>query len=95
MVFPEGTRSRDGTLGPFHSAAVRVLTQACDLPVLAVAVDGGHLLRGLLQMRRVGDVVYRARLLGVHPRPVGRDATLRLLERIRADIAAQHARWRA
>jgi 1-acyl-sn-glycerol-3-phosphate acyltransferase len=93
-VFPEGTRSRDGSLGPFHVSAVRVLAGASDLPVLALAVDGGQLLRGLLQLHRVGGVRYRVRLLGVHPHPKGREETLRLLARIRADIAAQQAEWR-
>ncbi len=95
VVFPEGTRSRNGALGSFHSSAVRVLVEACRLPVLGVAVDGGHLLRGVFQLHRVGDVVYRACLLRVYPPPMGREETVRLLARIRADIEAQHARWRA
>jgi 1-acyl-sn-glycerol-3-phosphate acyltransferase len=95
VVFPEGTRSRNGALGTFHSSAVRVLAEACPLPVLAVAVDGGHLLRGILQLHRVGEVVYRACLLGVYPPPSGREETVRLLARIRAGIEAQQARWRA
>ncbi len=94
-VFPEGTRSRNGTLGPFHSSAVRVLVEANRLPVLGVAVDGGHLLRGVLQLHRVSEVVYRVCFLRVYPPPVGRQETVRLLARIRADIEAQHARWRA
>jgi 1-acyl-sn-glycerol-3-phosphate acyltransferase len=95
VVFPEGTRSRNGSLGSFHSSAVRVLVEACRLPVLAVAVDGGHLLRGVFQLHRIGEVVYRACLLRVYPPPAGREGTARLLQRIRADIEAQHARWRA
>jgi 1-acyl-sn-glycerol-3-phosphate acyltransferase len=94
VVFPEGTRSRDGTVGRFHSAAVRVLIEACSLPILAVAVDGGRHLRSLSQLNRLGGVDYRVKLLGLHPRPPTREGALEVLDCIRDQIAAQQARWR-
>lgn len=94
VIFPEGTRSRDGSLGPYHSAAVRVLVEACRLPVLAVAVEGGDRLRTFSQINRIGDVHYRVKLLSVHPSPSGRDGALRLLAQVRGDVAAQLVRWR-
>lgn len=39
MVFPEGTRSRDGRLGEFHSGAFRVAIKA-GVPILPLAVVG-------------------------------------------------------
>ena len=39
MVFPEGTRSRDGELGSFHTGAMR-LAREFDVPLLPVAVVG-------------------------------------------------------
>ncbi len=41
VIFPEGTRSRDGQVRPFHSGAVRRIHGAQGLPIVAVAVDGG------------------------------------------------------
>lgn len=41
VIFPEGTRSRDGSLGTFKRAGARVLLAAADrLPVVPVAVQG-------------------------------------------------------
>lgn len=41
VIFPEGTRSRDGSVGEFKRAgAVTMLRQANDLPVVPMAIDG-------------------------------------------------------
>lgn len=41
VIFPEGSRSRDGTLKPFKRAGARALLEAADaLPVVPVAVQG-------------------------------------------------------
>lgn len=41
VIFPEGTRSRDGSLGEFKPAGSEALLRAADaLPVVPVAVDG-------------------------------------------------------
>lgn len=42
VIFPEGTRSRDGVVKTFHAGAVRRLAENTNYPILAVAVDGGH-----------------------------------------------------
>lgn len=39
LIFPEGTRTRDGGLGEFHRGITLLLKHA-DVPVLPVAVDG-------------------------------------------------------
>lgn len=41
VIFPEGTRSRTGELGVFHSAGYRKLLEADQLPILVTAVEGG------------------------------------------------------
>lgn len=48
VIFPEGTRSRDGSLGPFKRAGARTLLVAADrLPVVPVAVQGSWRLNKL------------------------------------------------
>jgi 1-acyl-sn-glycerol-3-phosphate acyltransferase len=42
VVFPEGTRSRDGRLLPYNAAAVRIAAQESGLPILPVVIDGTH-----------------------------------------------------
>ena len=52
VLFPEGTRSRDGSVGKFYTAGFRTLTEASGLPVVVCAVDGGWKiadLKGLLK----------------------------------------------
>ncbi len=42
VVFPEGTRSRDGRLLPYKPGAVRIVAKEAPLPLLPVAIDGTH-----------------------------------------------------
>lgn len=44
VIFPEGTRSRDGSLGSYRSGgAVALLAAAPDLPVIPTVIDGSWL----------------------------------------------------
>ena len=40
VVFPEGTRSRDGRVLPYRSSALKVLTRETRLPLLPVSISG-------------------------------------------------------
>ncbi len=42
VIFPEGTRSRDGRLQPYKSGAVRIVAKETALPLLPIAIDGTH-----------------------------------------------------
>jgi 1-acyl-sn-glycerol-3-phosphate acyltransferase len=48
VVFPEGTRSRDGRLLPYKAAAVRIIAHEANLPLLPVAIDGTHVVCNLV-----------------------------------------------
>jgi 1-acyl-sn-glycerol-3-phosphate acyltransferase len=41
-IFPEGTRARDGRLQAFKPAAVRIVSEVANLPILPVAIDGTY-----------------------------------------------------
>jgi 1-acyl-sn-glycerol-3-phosphate acyltransferase len=48
VIFPEGTRSRTGELGPFRPAGSAALLKAADqLPVIPTAIDGSWRLHKL------------------------------------------------
>ncbi len=52
VIFPEGSRSRDGTLRPFKRAGGRALLEAADsLRVIPVAVDGSWQLNRMWPIR--------------------------------------------
>jgi len=41
LVFPEGTRTRDGTLGEFRPGSAELATRA-EVPILPVCIQGAH-----------------------------------------------------
>jgi len=84
VIFPEGTRSRDGELGRFRTAgAASMLDAAPDLPVVPVAIDGSW-------------KVYRDNML---PVPWGTDVRVRFGEPIpregrrSSEVIAEARRW--
>lgn len=88
MLFPEGTRSRDGKLKPFKAGAFELAVRT-DLPVLPIAVGGtGDALpaRGFVLRGRHAITVT---VLPPIP-PAGHDPAS-LLERTRSVIAASQA----
>lgn len=70
VIFPEGTRSRDGVLGGFQRSGTQALLRAADtLPVVPIAIDGSWrlLLDNLLPVPygtririRLGDPIERS-----------------------------------
>lgn len=42
VVFPEGTRSRNGKLLPYKAGSVRIVAKETGLPLLPVTIDGTH-----------------------------------------------------
>lgn len=52
VVFPEGTRSRDGSLRPYKSAVVRIVANETGLPLLPVAIDGTYVAPDLAAFAR-------------------------------------------
>jgi len=65
LIFPEGERSRDGSLVPFRSAGVRTILRARRLPVYLIVIDGAWPCRTLLDVvRHTHRIRARARVLG-------------------------------
>jgi 1-acyl-sn-glycerol-3-phosphate acyltransferase len=89
MIFPEGGRSFDGTLGHFKLGAFRLAVKL-DMPVLPVTISGGFEAwppQRTLPRRGRMTITYHAPLraqAGVDPRAAARD----LAERARAAIAS-------
>jgi 1-acyl-sn-glycerol-3-phosphate acyltransferase len=95
VVFPEGTRSRTGQVNPFHGGGVRTILGEANVPLTAVAVDGGHrfvsvgdILKGL------SDVTYRAKLVGVYTHDGTKQSILDALSRAQSAVSEQIESWR-
>lgn len=84
VIFPEGTRSRTGALGTFHSAGYRKILEVDPLPILVVAVDGGWKVAKLKDFfRSFGKTSYTMRFLDILPKPKSKKEALALLEKSR------------
>jgi len=95
-IFPEGTRSRDGSVGAFHAAGVRRILDTYDAPILVVAIDGGS------KARRLGalvagqrDLEYRVGALALLEPGGDKKAVAATLERARAMIVDQIEAWKS
>jgi len=94
MIFPEGTRARDGMLGPFKDGAFRLAIES-HVPVLPIAIDGTRecLAAGSW---RFGDARARAQVLEpVSTENLGPDDVAWLRDEARSRIAAALPRARA
>lgn len=96
VVFPEGTRSRTGELGTFHSGAVRTILRVAAIPVVSVAIEGGYRASRLRQfLENIHHLRYRVKVLTVYPAPKSKSDIDDVLRRSHAEIAEQITRWRS
>lgn len=93
VIFPEGTRSRDGTLGEFRRPGAKTLLDAADrLPVISVTIDGSW----RLLEHRLFPVPFGTKVrMRVGP-PIEREPgdSLAVLDRCEAEIRSTLDRWR-
>jgi 1-acyl-sn-glycerol-3-phosphate acyltransferase len=88
MIFPEGERSADGTMGRFKPGAFRLAT-TLNVPILPVTIAGAHESwpRGRLLPRRAKVTITYHPLLKPDKTAEPRQAARDLAERTRAAIA--------
>lgn len=96
VIFPEGTRSRDGEVLTFHSGAVRRVHASQGLQIVVVAVDGGWRITGLQDLVRMKrGHRYRIAAIDVYPPATGKRELLEQLTSAHDSIERTIARWRA
>lgn len=85
MMFPEGTRSRDGNLLPFKDGAFRLAIEA-GVPILPIAIAGTEACRPK-GSKWIGEASARARVLSpIETAGVGVEDVERIREQARARI---------
>lgn len=95
VLFPEGTRSRDGSVGKFYSGGFRKLADATKLPIALCALDGGWKMRNLPTiMRKLQNGFYRIKLLKVYDAPTTKEEAEKILTEAPILIQAQLDEWR-
>ena len=89
MIFPEGTRSADGTLGSFKESYA-ILARELDVPVVPVVIDGAH--RALPAGHWLPRLLGKVSVTYLEPlRPRADEAVEAFNQRVRDAVAAQLA----
>lgn len=66
VVFPEGTRSGAEAVKQFHTGGVRSILDVTSLPIVGVAIDGGHHFAAVKNLRKsLNGITYRVGFVGV------------------------------
>lgn len=95
VIFPEGTRSRDGLLGKFYASGFCRIEEITKLPVAVCALDGGLAISKFdLSLKNIYKCVYKVKVLKVFPPPQSREEEKKVLENARSLIEAQLSEWR-
>jgi len=95
ILFPEGTRTKDGSVGKFYSAGFRKITESSGLPVVVCALEGGFALRDLRRIfTKLKRGCYRVKVLKVFDNPKTKDDCNAVLEESRVLIQQQVEEWR-
>ena len=95
ILFPEGSRTRDGNVGKFFSAGFRQLTESTGLPVVVCALDGGWKLRDLRKLvTNLKYGCYRVKVLRVYEPPKNKEECNQILEESRVLMQQQIEYWR-
>lgn len=96
ILFPEGTRSRDGSVGKFYAAGFRKLSDITRLPVVACALDGGWKFGKLNKiMTNLHNSFYRVKVLKIYDPPQDKAGQVQILDESRELIVKQLEEWRA
>ncbi len=96
VLFPEGTRSRDGKVGQFYSAGFRRFLAGAPMPVVVAAIDGGWQVASIGRLfKNMRSGGYRIKVLKVFPYPQTKEEQLAVLAESKALIETQLAEWRA
>lgn len=95
VLFPEGTRTKDGNVGKFYSAGFRKLTESTCLPVVACALEGGYQLRDLRKIfTKLKRGSYRVKVVKIYDCPKTKEEAAKVLEDARSAIQTQVEEWR-
>ncbi|MBE6361524.1 MAG: 1-acyl-sn-glycerol-3-phosphate acyltransferase [Treponema bryantii] len=95
VLFPEGSRTKDGKVGKFYSAGFRKLTESSNLPVVVCALDGGYQIRDLFKIfTNLKRGCYRIKIVKIYEPPKSKEEANEILEESKALIQNQVEEWR-
>lgn len=96
VIFPEGTRSKTGNVGRFHTAGLRKLLEVTKLPIAVCALDGGWQIRDVRHiMTNLKGGYYHIKILKVFPTPKTKQEEEDILQESKSLIQNQLDLWRS
>ncbi|MGP1576721.1 MAG: lysophospholipid acyltransferase family protein [Treponema sp.] len=96
VLFPEGTRSKNGQVGTFYAAGFRRFLSKAPMPVVVAALDGGWKISSIHRLlTNLHGGRYYVKVLKIYPAPATKEEQLKILEEGKALIAQQLEIWRA
>ncbi len=94
VIFPEGTRSKDGNLLKFYSAGFRRITDTAKLPVAVCVIDDGYKMNTMATiMENLDKVNYRVKVLKVYPAPETKEEQMKILDEAHVLMQEQLDKW--
>jgi 1-acyl-sn-glycerol-3-phosphate acyltransferase len=95
VIFPEGHRTRNGTVGAFHTAGVRKILAETPLPMVVAVMDGGWRVAKLTDLvKNLREARFSVHVLSVTPTLFEKKDILEALAKAREDIVAELAAMR-
>jgi 1-acyl-sn-glycerol-3-phosphate acyltransferase len=89
VIFPEGTRSRDGRVGTFHTAGARKILDETPLPLVIAVLEGGWRIATIKDLvRNLRGARFQVRVLSVTPTISAKKDVLSALARAHDEITA-------
>jgi 1-acyl-sn-glycerol-3-phosphate acyltransferase len=89
VIFPEGTRSRDGEIGVFHTAGVRKILSETPLPMVVAVLEGGWRIATMMDLlRNLRGARFHVRVVSVTEALSAKREVLAALKLARDEIAA-------
>ena len=94
VIFAEGTRSRTGEVLPFQAGAIRRILSINPLPIVAIAIDGGHRFSRVSELSaRARNAVYRTRVLRVYPADTSKSGVVNMVKQAEQEVRKQIEEW--
>ena len=94
VVFAEGTRSRTGEVTQFHTGGVRSILEVTPLPIVGVAIDGGHHFASMTNLlKSLKGITYRIGFVGVFDPGTTKNTIQNAVDQVQDSVTKQIDEW--
>ncbi|WP_318680094.1 lysophospholipid acyltransferase family protein [Treponema sp.] len=95
IIFPEGTRSKDGELLNFYSAGFRKIAETTNLPVVVCCLDNGYKINDFMHvLENISNIDYKVKVIKIYEAPKNKDEQVKILEESKVLMQRQLEEWR-